>query len=157
MDSLILARVIHVLAIVLWIGGVAMVTLVLLPAIKHFIEPTRRVEFFENIEGRFAWQSRVTTLLAGGSGFFMLMQTGGWQRLSQPGSGWLHLMIVTWLIFTIMLFVLEPLVLHRVLKAQAQQNPEATFRKITRLHYVLLTISLVTVAWAVGSSHGFIF
>lgn len=88
MDSLILARVIHVLAIVLWIGGVAMVTLVLLPAIKHFVEPARRVEFFENIEGRFAWQSRVTTLLAGGSGFFMLMQTGGWQRLSQPGSGW---------------------------------------------------------------------
>lgn len=155
MDSFIVARVIHVIAVVLWIGGVAMVTLVLLPAIKRLVAPAQRVEFFENIERRFAWQSRVTTILAGGSGFFMLIQTGGWQRLMMPGSGWLHLMIFTWLIFTLMLFVLEPLVLHRVIKQQAKNNPEATFSRISRLHYLLLTISIITLGWAVAASHGF--
>lgn len=155
MDSFIVARVIHVVAIVLWIGGVAMVTLILLPAIKRLIEPEQRIEFFEKIEGRFASQSRITTVLAGASGFFMLMQTGGWQRLAAPGNGWLHLMIFTWLLFTIMLFVLEPLVLHRAIKIQAQRDPEATFTRISRLHYVLLTVSLLTVGWAVAASHGF--
>ncbi|WGU68149.1 hypothetical protein QIU18_01055 [Capnocytophaga canimorsus] len=29
-----LARIIHVLAVVIWIGGVAMVTMVIIPAIK---------------------------------------------------------------------------------------------------------------------------
>ena len=34
MDDFVLARVIHVLSVVLWIGGVAFVTLVLLPGMK---------------------------------------------------------------------------------------------------------------------------
>ena len=35
MNEFVLARVIHVLAAVLWAGGVAMVTIVLLPAIRN--------------------------------------------------------------------------------------------------------------------------
>lgn len=34
MEYLALARVIHVLAVVLWIGGVAMVTTVIIPSVK---------------------------------------------------------------------------------------------------------------------------
>jgi len=33
MESYILARVIHVVAVILWIGGVAMVTTVIIPAV----------------------------------------------------------------------------------------------------------------------------
>jgi len=33
MESYILARVIHVIAVILWIGGVAMVTTVIIPAV----------------------------------------------------------------------------------------------------------------------------
>lgn len=53
-----LARVVHVLAVVLWIGGVAFVTLVLLPAVKRLREPGERVEFFERMESGFARQAR---------------------------------------------------------------------------------------------------
>lgn len=52
----------HVLAIVLWITGVAMVTTVLLPAVQRIESGTRRIELFEAIEGRFAWQARFATL-----------------------------------------------------------------------------------------------
>ena len=34
MENLTLARTIHVIAVILWIGGVAMVTTVIIPAIK---------------------------------------------------------------------------------------------------------------------------
>lgn len=148
-----LARVVHVLAIVLWIGGVAMVTLVLLPAVQRFKAPAERVAFFERVESRFAAQSRITTLLAALSGFYMLHVTG-WQRLAVPQFWWIHAMILVWLIFTLMLFVLEPLFLHRWFLRRAERAPESTFRLVQWLHWFLLGISLLTVAAAVAGSHG---
>lgn len=147
------ARVVHVLAIVLWIGGVAMVTLVLLPAVRRFKSPREQVAFFELVEGRFASQARITTLLAAISGFYMLHVTG-WQRLAIPSFWWIHAMIAVWVIFTLMLFVLEPLFLHRKLIERAQRAPESTFRLIQWMHWFLLAISLITVAAAVAGSHG---
>lgn len=148
-----LARVIHVVAIVMWIGGVAMVTTVLLPAVGRLKSAEERVAFFEKLESRFAMQSRVTTLLAGLSGFYML-HVVGWQRLTMLEFWWIHAMIAVWLIFTLMLFVIEPLFLHRWFHARAERAPRSTFRLVQGLHWGLLAISLVTVAGAVAGSHG---
>ncbi len=68
---MIIARAIHVIAVVFWVGGVAMVTTVLLPAVRRFKAPEERVIFFELVEQRFAQQARVSTLIAGLSGFYM--------------------------------------------------------------------------------------
>jgi uncharacterized membrane protein len=114
METFAFARVIHVMSIVLWIGGVGMVTTVLLPAIKNFKAPKERIEFFEKIEVKFAWQARGTTLLTGLSGFYMMQYTGGWQNLTSVKFWWIHGMIIIWVIFTLMLFVLEPLFLQRL-------------------------------------------
>lgn len=153
MEYYFLARVVHVLAVVLWIGGVAMVTTVLLPAVKRFKSDTERVAFFEKVEARFAWQARITTLLAGLSGFYML-DVVDWQRLTMIEYWWIHAMIVVWLIFTLMLFVFEPLFLHRWLHARAERAPGSTFRLVQGLHWFLLVISLMTIAGAVAGSHG---
>ena len=40
---------------------------------------------------------------------------------------------------------------------RAQRDPAGTFRRIERLHRVLLTISLVTVLGAVAGAHGWLF
>jgi uncharacterized membrane protein len=157
MDGWIAARVLHALGVVMWIGGVAMVTTVLLPAIRRLRTPQERVAFFEEIERGFAAQSRVTTLVVGASGLYMLYQYDLWDRFAQPGFWWMHAMVAVWLIFTLMLFVLEPLVLHRWLVARAQRAPDSTFRMVTRLHWILLTLSLVTTAGAVAGSHGYAF
>jgi hypothetical protein len=63
-------------------------------------------------------------------------------------------MIAVWLFFTAMLFVVEPLVLHRWLLAQSKLKPEAAFKAVEWLHRILLFISLVTVLGAVMGSHG---
>ncbi|KAF2991499.1 hypothetical protein OGR47_19850 (plasmid) [Methylocystis sp. MJC1] len=52
MDELAIVRALHVLAVVLWTGGVAFVTLVLLPAVRRFKAPAERVAFFDAIERR---------------------------------------------------------------------------------------------------------
>jgi len=66
----------------------------------------------------------------------------------------MHAMIAVWLLFTVVLFVAEPLLLHRWLLAQAKVKPEATFRFLEWLHWVWLILSLVTVAGAVAGTHG---
>jgi len=154
MNEFVFARVLHVLGVVLWIGGVAMVTTVLLPAVAQMKSAAERVEFFERIERRFATQARFTTLLVGLSGFYMVHLLDAWSRFAELRFWWMHAMVLVWLIFTLMLFVLEPLVLQRQLKQRAQRHPEKTFALIQRMHWVLLSLSLITVAGAVAGSHG---
>lgn len=96
MHELAVARALHVLAIVLWIGGVAFVTTVLLPAVRNFKTPVERVAFFDAIERKFAWQARATTLLAGVTGFYMTEQLDLWSRFSMSSYWWMHAMVAVW-------------------------------------------------------------
>ncbi|GBG13359.1 acriflavin resistance protein [Novimethylophilus kurashikiensis] len=157
METFIIARVLHVLGVVLWIGGVGMVTMVLLPAVKAFRSEAERVEFFEAVESRFARQARIYTLITGLSGFYMLYVLNAWDRYLDAQFWWVHAMTATWAIFTLMLFVLEPLVLHRKLAQSARTAPRKTLTAIIVMHWLLLTMSLVTVAGAVAGSHGWSF
>lgn len=157
MDEFVLARVLHVVGVVLWIGGVAMVTAVLLPAVAQMKSAEERVEFFEHIERRFAAQARVTTLLVGLSGFYMVHLLNGWNRFAELHFWWMHAMVLVWVIFTMMLFVLEPWILHQWFQAKAKSAPEKIFVLIQRMHWFLLSISLITVAGAVAGSHGWVF
>ncbi len=154
MDHVIIARVLHVLGVVLWIGGVGFVTMVLLPAVRRLKVAGERVAFFEAVEARFAWQARATTLLVGATGLYLVMAWGLWDRFTSLAYWWMHAMVLVWLVFTIMLFIAEPLFLHRRLHEAARLQPEATFRKIERMHWMLLGISLIAVVGAVAGSHG---
>ncbi|MGI9245405.1 MAG: hypothetical protein ACR2I8_01670 [Steroidobacteraceae bacterium] len=155
-DPAIAARALHVLGVVLWIGGVAFVTTVLLPSVRRQRRAEERLELFEAIEGRFAWQARATTLLVGASGFFLVEHWDLWPRFAHASWWWMHAMVAVWALFTLMLFVLEPLFLHRWFRARAALAPEQTYRRIERMHWLLLTVSLVTVLGAVAGSHGWI-
>jgi uncharacterized membrane protein len=148
------ARALHVLGVVLWIGGVGMVTTVLLPATRRLKSPQEQLDFFERIEGRFAWQARFTTLITGLSGFYLVWRFDLWPRFADAHYWWMHAMVAVWVIFTLMLFVLEPLVLHRRLRERAGRDPNGTFSLIQRMHWILLVLSLITVAGAVAGSHG---
>ena len=156
MDGAIIARVLHVLGVVLWIGGLAMVTTVLLPETKHMKTPTERVKFFETVERGFALQARVTVLVTGLSGLYLVYKFELWQRFAHIEFWWMHAMVLVWALFTLVLFVLEPLFLHRWFSEGVRRHPESTFTLVTRLHWVLLGISLITVAGAVAGSHGFL-
>ncbi len=156
-DQLALARIIHILGVVLWIGGVAFVTTVLLVSLRQIHDGEERVSLFEQLEGRFAFQARIVTLFTGLSGFYMLHLLNGWERYHLFQFWWIHLMTLVWVIFSVVLFLLEPLFLHRWFREQAKRDSDRTFRRIHRMHRILLTISLLAVAGAVGGSHGLTF
>jgi uncharacterized membrane protein len=156
-DLFVLARSMHVLAVVIWIGGVAFITTVLLPALKKILDAEQRITLFEQLEHKFSWQAKVTTLATGISGYYMMEFLDAWQRFQDPSFWWLHLMTFVWLVFTLVLFVLEPLFLHRWFLEQAKKDSEKTFNKILRMHQILLSLSLLAVFGAVAGAHGLTF
>ncbi|MBL8439385.1 hypothetical protein [Zoogloea sp.] len=149
------ARAVHVLAVVWWIGGVAFVTATLLPACRSLPNPTERIAAFQHLEHRFATQARWATLLAGASGFWLVHRFNLWGRFADLANGWwLAAMVAVWLVFSVMLFLLEPFVLPRRFAEAVARAPADTFRHIERAHRILLLASLITVAGAVAGSHG---
>lgn len=152
MDDIIIARAIHILSVLLWIGGVGFITLVVMPSIRGSIAPDDRLAAFHRIEGRFAPQARVWVVLAGASGFWMIHRAQMWDRFTYPQFWWMHAMIGLWAIFFAMLFLVEPLFLHR--RMQNSSDPAKDFRRMERLHRILLLIAVVTVLGAVAGSHG---
>lgn len=154
MDDVTIARALHVLAIIHWIGGVTLVTAVLLPAVSRFSEPSRRVAVFEEIEGRFSFQAKWSVTLAGLSGFYMTWRLDAWDRFMMPQFWWMHAMVVIWVVFSFILFVAEPLFLHAWFHRRNARNSNGTFVLVRRAHWMLLTLSYVTIAGAVLGAHG---
>ena len=148
------ARALRVLAVVLWIGGVGLVTTVLLPALRHMPDPVQRRTVFEAIERRFGKQARISIALTGLTGLYMLVRMNLWYRFTSLPYWWMHAMVLVWLIFALMLFVLEPFVLHRRFAARMARDPDSTFRAVHRFHVLLLVLSLLTIFGAVAGSHG---
>ena len=115
-----------------------------------------RLKLFEQLESRFALQARVTTVLAGASGFYMLHVMDAWSRYLDPSYWWVHLMTLVWFAFTVVLFVLEPLFLHRWFLVAAERDATRAFRILHRMHWILLTVSTVAIIGAVAGSRGYL-
>ena len=148
------ARVVQILGAGLWIGSVALETTVLLTAIKRLKSAAEQISTFELIESRFVWQARVTTLLTGLSGDYLLYYTDGWNRYTDLRFWWLHAMTIGRVMFIVILFVLEPLILHRWFVDRAKIDSVRTLTLVHRFPVALLALSLVAIAGSVAGSHG---
>jgi uncharacterized membrane protein len=153
-DGLTLARAIHVLAIVHWIGGVSVVTTVVLPHVRRLGDAIAAVEAFEAFERRFARQARISILLAGLSGLYMLFALNAWDRLLDLSFWWIHLMVVVWLMFAIMVYVLEPLIVHDRFRRLALEDPTHAFGLAIVLHAFALAVSAIAIGAGVLGAHG---
>ncbi len=154
MDDVIAARALHVLAVVIWIGGVAMATTVALPAVRRGELGPDKFQAFQAIEHRFAWQARTAVILVGLTGFYMVWRLDLWDRFRAAGFWWMHAMVCVWLLFAFVLFIAEPFILHRHFRQWAAARPAIAFAWLHRAHWVLLVLSVVTILGAVAGSHG---
>lgn len=154
MDDVAIARALHVIAVVWWIGGVAMVTTVVLPNARR---SASGIADFAAAERRFAPQARLATLLAGATGFYMVDRFDLWGRFAMPEYWWMDAMVALWLLFTLVLFVAEPLFLDRWFRRRAVIDPDAALKAAQQFHWVMLVVSLVTIFGAVAGSHGMLF
>ena len=149
----VVARIVHVLAVVVWIGGVSFVTTMILPAMRKK-QPQQWLQEFDAVERRFGPQARITVLLVLLSGLYMLYRYDLWDHFADARYWWMHLMVAVLLLFAAFLFVLEPLVVHRVIDRGASIAPEATLRLMLRLHGVMLALALLAILAGVAGAHG---
>lgn len=155
MDEAAIARAIHVTAVVVWIGGVAMATTVILPLVRRKGAPVeKRLALLEAVEGRFVWQARIATVLVALSGVYMAQRYDLWSRFASPEFWWMHAMLATWLIFTVLLFVIEPFLMHGWVRNRALSGDESALSLLHGVHWVLLLLGLLTVVAAVAGTHG---
>jgi hypothetical protein len=154
MDDLALARALHVLGVVIWIGGVGMVTTVVLPAVRRGDFGASRLQVFEAIERRFSWHARIAILIVGLTGLYMIDRADLWDRFRFAEFWWMHAMVALWLVFATLLFVVEPLIPHHRFERWATAHPDMAFGLVQRFHWLLLVLSLVTIFGAIAGSHG---
>lgn len=153
MSDLGIAIAIHLVSVLWWIGGLAFVSTVFLPAVRGGLGSDPR-QTFQQIESRFAPQARVAVVLTGASGGYLLWRLHAWSWLSQPAFWWLDAMIVYWLLFMVMLFVLAPTgVLKRMMSGT--KNSQHGWQRMHYLHVLLLLIALVIIGGAAAGSHGY--
>jgi uncharacterized membrane protein len=154
MNDIVIARALHLLGVVFWIGGVAMVTTVALPAIRRGDLGADQLTAFQAIEHRFVWQARRWVIVVGLTGFYMAARLDLWERFRLVQFWWMHAMVGVWLLFTLALFVIEPVILRRYFHQGATATPDVAFMQLHRAHVVLLTLSVVTILGAAAGSHG---
>lgn len=147
------ARAIHVLGVVVWIGSVWLVTMVLLPGMRQR-PPEQWVREFDAIEHGFGPHARIAVLLVLLSGLYMLAVDHLWDRFAQGTFWWMHLMVGVWLLFALLLFVIEPLVFRHVVHRGARASPRRTLALMIWLHRLMLGLALAAIFAAVAGSRG---
>lgn len=154
MTDLFIARALHVLGVVIWIGGVSMATAVILPALRKGEFGSDKLGVFQAVEKRFIWQARGAVLMVGITGFYMIEKMELWARFSDAGYWWMHAMVFVWSLFAFVLFIGEPFILHRFFPPWAKKDPERAFAFLHRVHIFLFTLAVITILGAVTGAHG---
>ena len=155
MPDLTIARAIHILSIVIWMGGVAFVTMVLIPALRNPSLKTEQLSIFNVIENRFASIARIVVILAGLSGFYMVYQMNAWGRFLEAQYFWMHAMVLIWLMFVVALFVIEPFFIKNHGRMVKDGHNIENLNKTQLVHIALLVLSLMTIFISVLGAHGF--
>ncbi|MBI5885276.1 MAG: hypothetical protein HZB85_01675 [Deltaproteobacteria bacterium] len=154
-----LMHIIHLLTVILWIGGLAFVTVIMLPIAINTKEPLQKVLSFQRVEHRFAKQARIYNVITGASGFVMLY-INGWHHLLFTRQGLaLTVMTMIWVFWFVMLWGLEPLIIRKMLdkmmKGEEKMDIDGVFRKMVKLHWVMMAVSLVAAAAGALTAHGY--
>lgn len=153
-----LMHIIHLLTVILWIGGLAFVTIIILPMAIKNPDALGKVLMFQRVEHRFAPLARIFVLITGISGFAMVLQMG-WQNLYFTRAGVpLTVMTAIWVFWLVMLWGLEPLVIKKILenmaKSGAKMEIETIFARMNKLHWMMVLISMVAAAAGALVAHG---
>lgn len=156
MDDVTLARTLHIIGLVHWIGGLAFVTLVVLPLARSRAAGADGLALFEAIERRFATQVRVSVPLVGATGLWMAYRLNLWDRFAEPSLWWMPAMAGIWLIFMLLLFVIEPIV-HRLQDRVTSTDASQTVGRLLTAHRALLALAATTLFGAAAGAHGMAF
>src|SRR5512135_1558720 len=140
-----LFKLIHLISVLIWVGGMFFAYMVLRPAAVDVLQPPERLRLWNNVFSRFfnwVWGA-VGLILA--TGFYMIYQYGGMAHAPH----YVHVMLLLGLVMAgiygyVFFACYVPLSLH-VAKERWKEAGEV-LAKIRKLVAVNLTLGLLTVA-----------
>ncbi len=144
-----LSAVLHVIGVVIWIGGVAFVTVVLFPMIHALDDPMEKALLFQRVEHRFAKIARLMIVIVGVTGLYNLYGKGLYLLLPTREGWWLDLMIGVFTAYALLIFGLEKALFKKIFKDIKNLNADQIFFRMTLFHWVVLALSLLAVAGGV--------
>lgn len=148
-----LLAAIHVLSILLWIGGVAFVTIIIFPLIQKMESSFEQVLMFQRIEHRFARHVRYYLAVSGITGLWMLYLSGSYRFLfSMRGLG-VTIMIFAW-VFYLLVLTFEKRIFNKIFGKPSEFDSTRVFRALGLFHWVILGISFAAVLAGVWQGHG---
>ncbi len=143
----VIALIIHVLAVVIWIGGVAFVTMIVFPMIQRTDNTLEQVMMFQGVEHRFAKIAKVMVILAGLSGFLLIREKGL--------SFGVWIMIGVWAFYASLLFGLEKILFKKLFESPTgkQLDTKQIFFRLQVFHWVILALSFFAIAAGIWTAH----
>jgi uncharacterized membrane protein len=142
----------HVFGVLWWVGGLTFVTLVVLPLLRSGAMGDVQAGFHK-IESRFAPQVKMSLLLVGITGLYMLWRLNTWAWLLDPHKWWVPAMLVYWTWFFLMLFVLGPAGLLKKIMKGSGGNEAKAWKRLHTVHTVLMVLGWIIVFSALAGDH----
>ncbi len=144
---------IHVLGVVIWIGGVAFVTMIVFPMLLRMEGSFEKMILFQGMEHRFAKIAKTSVAVVGITGAWMLQATGEWKTLFTAAGIGPSLMLIVWT-FYVLVLLFEARIFKVLFSGEAQQETSTVFLRLSVFHWVVLGLSLLAVGIGVWAGHG---
>lgn len=143
----VIALIVHIFSVVVWIGGVAFVTLVTFPMILRVEKSLDQVLMFQGVEHRFSKIAKVMVILAGLSGLYLIYEKG------MSFSVWI--MILVWTFYASLLFGLEKLIFNKLFSGPSGEQPDTkkVFNLLQGFHWFVLALSFLAIGAGIYAGH----
>jgi len=147
-----LLLIIQVIGVIIWIGGVAFVTMVIFPMMYRTEGSLEKALLFQGVEHRFAGIVRWLIAIVGATGAYLLAARYGLGILAETRGLGIVIMIAVWSFYTTVI-ISEKKLFARIFADPEKIDMDRALNMINAMHWVLLTVSFSAVAGGVWFAH----
>jgi uncharacterized membrane protein len=145
--------IIHVICVIVWIGGVTFVTTVIFPMMYRTEGSLEKALLFQGVEHRFAAIVKWLIAITGATGLWILYQKYGFGILAQPRGAGIVIMLFAWAFYTTILLS-ERKIFAKIFADPEKIDMNRALKLINVMHWFLLVISYSAVAGGIWFGHG---
>src|SRR5215203_1387999 len=137
----------HVLAVVVWVGGMFVLHFAVRPAVARLQEPSQRLTLLSSVLGRFMAWAALAVIVVLVSGLAMILSSGGFRNAHLS----VHLMFAVGLVMMALYLHIRLVPFKRMRAAVATGNWEvaaANLDMVRKLVLINLVLGIITIAIA---------